>query len=332
MKLKRIFKWSAGVLLLVLFGWFQIAYWTSTNDCNAQAQGELMKAIKVCEYGGPKALQLADVARPVPSDKQILVRVHAASLNPVDGHMIRDSVIKRLISVSRKPRQTAFGIDCAGTVEAVGKEVTQLKPADEVFGASKGTLAEYVCGSEHAFVTKPNNITFEQAASVPVAALTALQGLRDHGKIKPGQEVLINGASGGVGTFAVQIAKAYGAEVTGVCSTRNVDLVRSLGADHVIDYTKEDFTQRAERYDMIFDNVNNHSFDARRRILKPNGTCVLVGIGGAGWQPGKGKRIMGALMALIRSQFTEEKFVGFIAKTKRDDLAALRDLMQEGKV
>jgi NADPH:quinone reductase-like Zn-dependent oxidoreductase len=332
MKLKRFAKWSALTLLVVGFIWFQIAYWTSTNDCNAPVKGEPMTAIEVCEYGAA-GLQLADVAKPTPTDNQVLVRVQAASLNPADGHMIRGSAIGRLFGGLRKPRQTAFGIDFAGTIEAVGKNVTELKAGDEVFGTSKGTLAEYVCASERASVTKPSNITFEQAGCVGVAALTALQGLRDHGKIAPGDNVLINGASGGVGTFAVQIAKAFGAEVSAVCSTRNVELVRSLGADHVIDYTKGDFTETAERYDILFDNVGNHSFEERRRILKPDGVCVLVGIGGAGWQPGKGKRIVGALTALLQARWkTEQKFVGFIAKTKKDDLAVLRDLMQEGKV
>jgi NADPH:quinone reductase-like Zn-dependent oxidoreductase len=334
-KLKSVLKWSVRVilvaLLLSILAVF-IAYWTSTNDCNAPAQGELMKAIKVCEYGGPAGLRLRETAKPVPGDDQVLLRVRATSLNPVDGHMIRGSYIGRLFGGLRKPRQTAFGTDCAGIVEAVGKNVTTLKPGDEVFGTAKGTLAEYVCASERGLVTKPNNITFEQAGSVGVAGLTALQGLRDKGKIAAGQKVLINGASGGVGTFAVQIAKAFRAEVTGVCSTRNLELVRSIGADHIIDYTREDFTQTAERYDMLFDNVGNHSFEERRRILKPKGICVVVGIGGAGWQPGKGKRIVGALTALLRSRFSEEKFVGFIAKIKKDDLTVLRDLMQAGKV
>jgi NADPH:quinone reductase-like Zn-dependent oxidoreductase len=319
---------AALLCVLLLF----VSYWRSTNDCNAPAQGELMKAIKVCEYGGPAGLRMAESAKPVPRDDQVLVRVRAASLNPADGHMIRGSTIGRLFGGLRKPRQTAFGIDFAGTIEVVGKNITQFKPGDEVFGASKGTLAEYVCAVERALVTKPDNITFEQAAGVGVAGLTALQGLRDNGKIAADHKVLINGASGGVGTFAVQIAKAFAAEVTAVCSTRNLEMVRSIGADHVIDYTKEDFTQTAERYDIIFDNVGNHSYEERRRILKPNGICVLAGIGGAGWEPGKGKRIVRALTTLLRSQFGEQKFVGFIAKTKSADLAVLRDFMQSGKV
>lgn len=336
MKLKRIFKWSAGVILFVLFIWFQIAYWTSTNDCGRPlpAGAEVMKAIKVCEYGTPDVLQLADVAKPVPNDNQILVRVRAASLNPADGHGVRSGLIGRLFGGLRKPRETAFGIDYAGVVEAVGRNVTEFKPGDEVFGGKKGALAEYVCGlADRGVVAKPANISFEQAGGVAVAGVTALQGLRDKGQIKPGQKVLINGASGGVGTFAVQIAKAFGAEVTGVCSTRNVEMVRSLGADHVIDYTKENFTEGSARYDLIFDLVGNHSFSARRRVLTPTGICVLGGIGGAG--PNQGQllpRIGGTFWAVFASKFVDQKFVFYIAQLKKADLEVLRGLMESGKV
>src|SRR5213075_1437237 len=215
-----------------------------------------------------------------------------------DWHFIEGTpLIMRGLGVGlRKPKDTRLGVDYAGTVEAVGKNVTQFKPGDEVFGGRDGALAEYVCAlAGRGVALKPPNITFEQAASVPVGAITALQGLRDKGKIQSGQKVLVNGASGGVGTFAVQIAKSFGAEVTGVCSTRNVDLVRSLGADHVIDYTKEDFTKGERLYDLIFDLVGNHSFSERRRILNPNGICVMAGLGGAGWHEGFASRLLGEL-------------------------------------
>ena len=336
MKLKRVFKWSAGVILLVLFVWFQFAYWTSTNDCGRPipAGVEVMKAIQLCEYGTPDVLQLADVAKPVPNDNQVLVRVRAASLNPVDGHGVRSGLIGRLFGGLRKPKETSFGTDYAGVVEAVGKNVTEFKPGDEVFGGKKGAQAEYLCAlADRAVVTKPANITFEQAGGVGVAGITALQGLRDKGQIKAGQKVLINGASGGVGTFAVQIAKAFGAHVTGVCSTRNVEMVRSLGADHVIDYTKENYTEGPARYDLIFDLVGNHSFSDRRRVLTPKGICVLGGVGGAG--PNQGQmlpRIGGTFWAVLASKFGDQKFVFYIAQLKKADLEVLRDLMQAGKV
>src|SRR3989440_910389 len=281
---KRIVKWTVAVILLVLIGWLFIAYWTSTNDCNRNAATPTnpMKAIFSCEYG-VENLQLREIERPTPKDNEVLVRVRAASINPVDGHMIRGAWLMRPISGMRKPKDTRFGTDYSGIVEAIGKDVTNFKPGDEVFGAKNGAVADYICvKADRAIVMKPNNITFEQAGSVAIAGLTALQGLRDKGHIQTGQKVLINGASGGVGTFAVQIAKAFGAEVTAVCSTRNVDLIKSIGADRVIDYTKEDFTKTDQHYDMIYDLVGNHSFSERRNILKPNGICVLAGIGGAG--------------------------------------------------
>src|SRR6266403_1684996 len=258
--LKRILKWTTAVALLVLIGWLFIAYWTSTNDCERSAVTPTnpMKAILNCEYG-VENLQLRDIEKPTPADNEVLVRVRAASVNPVDGHTIRGGWLMRPMSGMRKPTNIRFGTDFAGVIEAVGKDVTDFKPGDEVFGAKNGAVADYVCvKADRAIVMKPNNITFEQAGSVAVAGLTALQGLRDKGHIQTGQKVLINGASGGVGTFAVQIAKAFGADVTAVCSTRNVDLVKSIGADRVIDYSKEDFTRSDQRYDVIFDNVCNH--------------------------------------------------------------------------
>jgi NADPH:quinone reductase-like Zn-dependent oxidoreductase len=332
--LKRIVKWSLAVVLLVLTGWLFIAYWLSTNDCdrNAATPTSPMKAILNCEYG-VENLQLRDIEKPTPSENEVLVHVRAASVNPVDGHTIRGGWLMRPMSGMRKPKNTRFGTDFAGVVEAVGKDVTNFKSGDEVFGAKNGAVADYICvKSERAVVAKPSNITFEQAGSVAVAALTALQGLRDKGRIQSGQKVLINGASGGVGTFAVQIAKAFGADVTAVCSTRNIDLVKSIGADHVIDYTKEDFTKTDQRYNMLYDLVGNHSFSERRRILTPNGICVLAGIGGAGVHPGTLGRIGRNFWNAFLSNFSNQKFVFYIAKLTKGDLNVLRDLMQSGKV
>jgi len=337
MRIKRILKWSTRAILVALILAFLvgfIAYWRSTNDCdhNTGAPANPMKAVVHCEYGGPEVLTLADVEKPVPTDNQVLVRVHAASLNPLDL-TIRGPLLLRPISGMRKPKDTRLGVDYAGTVEAVGKNVLQFKPGDEVFGGKNGAVAEYVCVlADRAVTLKPANMTFEQAASVPVAALTALQGLRDKGKIKVGQKVLVNGASGGVGTFAVQIAKSFGAEVTAVCSTRNVDMVRSIGADYVIDYTKEDFTKTDQRYDLIFDLVGNHSFPERRRILNPNGVCVMAGLGGAGWHDGMAGRLLGELNAYVGSWFVSQKFIAYIAEFNKADMANLGDLMRDGKM
>jgi len=291
-----------------------------------------MKAAVYTRYGPPDVVQLADVEKPVPADNEVLISVRAASLNPVDGHLMRGPLPLRLMTGLGKPRSGRLGVDVAGHVEALGRNATQFKPGDEVFGACRGALAEYACTPASRLVMKPNKVTFEQAASVPIAGLTALQGLRDKGKIRPGQRVLINGASGGVGTFAVQIAKSFGTDVTGVCSTRNVDMVRSIGADRVIDYTKEDFTESGQRYDLIFDNVSNHSFSARLRILSPNGICVLAGIGGAGSHEGQWARLRGSLKALAGSWFVSQKFVTFIARITQEDLTILSELMEAGKV
>src|SRR5437016_9593191 len=282
MKIKRILKWSALAILLILFAWFEFAYWTSTNDCDQKtgAPTHPMKAIRYCEYGPPdEVLKLEQAEKPVPNDNQILVRIRAVSLRFFDGGMLQGGV-GRLVFGLRKPKNTTPGSDFSGTVEAVGTNVTEFKPGDEVFGVRAGALAEYICVRRNGAVAlKPANTNFEQAASIPTA-LVSLQGLRDTARLQAGQKVLINGASGGVGTFAVQIAKAFGAEVTGVCSTKNLAMVRSLGADHVIDYTKEDFTKGEERYDVILDNVPNHSLSECRRILNPEGKYVLIGGGG----------------------------------------------------
>ena len=334
MKWKRILKWSALAILLILFAWFEFAYWTSSNDCGRSipAGSERMKAIRYCEYGSPDdVLRLEQVEKPVPNDNQILVRVRAVSLRFFDGGMLEGG-IGRLIFGLRKPKNTCPGSDFSGTVEAVGRNVTEFKPGDEVFGVRAGALAEYICVRQAgAVVSKPTNVTFEQAASLPTA-LVALQGLRDTGRVKAGQKVLINGASGGVGTFAVQIAKDFGAEVTGVCSTKNLELVRSIGADHVIDYTKEDYTKGDQRYDVIYDLVNNRSFSERRRVLKPGGICVLAGIGGSGMHKDTLFNMAGALTASLRSKFANEKFVTFGVDINKKDLGILRDLSEGGKV
>src|SRR5436190_11933141 len=335
MRLKRILKWSARVILVALVLGFLvgfIAYWRSTNDCEHMAALNVpMKAIRFCEYGSPEVLKFEDVEKPVPNDDQVLIKVRAASLNFIDPGVMRGPWPIRPLSGLRKPEKTRLGTDVAGQVEAVGKNVTQFKAGDEVFGAARPSLAEYACARERALVIKPANVTFEQAGSVAWAGFTALQGLR-HANIQPGQKVLINGATGGVGTFAVQIAKLLGAEVTGVCSTQKVDLVRSIGADHVIDYTQEDFTKGDQRYDVIFDNVNNHFFSDRRHVLTPNGICVLAGIGGAGLHPETWGRVVGTFKANRLSRFVRQKFVRYVTTLNKEDLKLLSDLMQTGKV
>ena len=335
MKVKRILKRGAMAILIVLFVWIQFAYWTSTNDCgrSVPAGAERMKAVRYCEYGPPdKVLKVEQVEKPVPNDNQLLVRVRAVSLRFYDGGMLEGSVPGRLVFGLRKPKNTIPGSDFAGTVEAVGRNVTEFKVGDEVFGVRAGALAEYICVRRNGAVSlKPANVNFEQAASIPTA-LVALQGLRDTARVKAGQKVLINGASGGVGTFAVQIARAYGAEVTGVCSTRNRDLVRSLGADHVIDYTKEDYTKGDHRYDVIYDLVNNHSFAERRRVLKPGGICVLAGVGGSGMHEETLSRFIGVFTASLRSKFGNKKFPIFGVDINKEDLGVLRDLTESGKI
>ena len=335
MKIKRILKWSVIVIVLALLVWFQIAYWTSTNDYDRQtaAPNHPMKAIVYSDYGLSN-LKLENIEKPVPNDDQILVKVRAASINPYDWHFVEGTpYIMRMMGVGlRKPKDIQLGVDFAGTVEAVGKNVTQFKPGDDVFGGRGGAFAEYVCRrAEGAVALKPANLTFEQAASVNIAGITALQALRDKGKVQPGQKVLINGASGGVGTFAVQIAKTFGADVTGVCSTRNVDLVRSLGADHVIDYTKEDFAKGTERYDVILDNVPNHSLSECRRILTPNGKYVMIGGGGPNdsrWVGPFGR----VIKTMVLSPFTSQKMGMMMADANGKDLTILADMMQSGKL
>src|SRR3989454_8673803 len=237
-----------------------------------------MKAIVCTQYGSPDVLRLKEVEKPAPKEDEVLVTIHAASANPLDWHLMRGSPFRaRLGGGLRKPKDPRLGVDIAGRVEAVGNNVTQFQPGNEVFGTLKGGFAEYACAREDRLALKPANNSFEEAAAAPVVAFTALQGLRDKGKIQPGQKVLVNGASGGVGTFAVQIAKSFGTEVTGVCSTRNLDMVRSIGADHVIDYTREDFTKSGQRYDLILAVNGYHSISAYKRALHPEGVYVMTG-------------------------------------------------------
>ena len=332
---KRILKWTGGVILVALIAWAFIAYWTSTNDCEryAAVPANPMKAVVYCDYGVPN-LKLQEIEKPTPADDQLLVKVRAASVNPLDWHFIEGTpYVMRAMGVGlRKPKDTRLGVDFAGTVEAVGKNVTKFKPGDEVFGGRDGAFAEYVCVREsRAVALKPANVTFEQAASVPIAGITALQGLRDKGKVQPGQKVLINGASGGVSTFAVQIAKSFGADVTGVYSTRNVDLVRSIGADHVIDYTKEDFTKSDQRYDVMYDTVGNRSLLECRRILTPKGKAVMIGGGGPGDQGLIGP-LVGPIKLLMLSPFVSQEMGTFLAELNQKDLTFLADLMESGKV
>jgi NADPH:quinone reductase-like Zn-dependent oxidoreductase len=333
--LKLRYKIANGILIVVAVATISLALVLShESDCvPAPAiadNAELMKAIVYRCYGSPDVLEFEDVAKPTPADGEVLVKVHAAAVNPLDWHYMRGSpYFVRLGSGLGAPKDSRIGVDFAGTVEAVGKDVRQFKPGDEVFGGRNGAFAEYVVVPEdRALVPKPSNVTFEQAASVPIAAVTALQALRDKGKIESGQRVLINGASGGVGTFAVQIAKSFGAEVTGVCSTRNVEMVKSIGADHVIDYTKADYTESGKQFDLIIDNVGNHSLLANRRVLSPKGILVIVGGSSGNWLG----PLMRPIKALMLSPFVGQEFVLILAQMRKDDLAILGDLMQDGKV
>ena len=295
----------------------------------AVLQASMMKAIVRDTYGSPDVLELAEVEKPELPDDRILVRVHAASVARGDWYALTGIYVGRAEMGLRKPKSRLMGGDFAGTIEAVGREVTDFQPGDEVFGARSGALAEYVAARTTAVALKPADVTFEEAAAVATSAITALQGLRDKGRLQPGQKVLINGASGGVGTFAVQIAKALGADVTAVCSTRNVDLVRSLGADHVVDYMRDDFTRSDERYDLLFDNAGSRSWRECKRVLKPHATVVLVG-------GQMGSRLFGPMGHVIRmrvaSMFSSRKAGFFIAKFNKADMEILRELLEDGKV
>lgn len=290
-----------------------------------------MKAIVYCNYGPPDVLKCEEIEKPTAGGDEVLIKVRAASVNPLDWRLMRGgSYLARVLFGLRKPTITEPrrpGRDVAGEVEVVGRNVTHFKPGDQMFGICHGAFAEYACASEAKLAKKPSNISFEQAASVPVAALTALQGLRDKGQIRPGHKVLINGAAGGVGTFAVQVAKWFDADVTGVCSTRNVDMVRSIGADHVIDYTQEDFTKGTQRYDLIFDCIANHSLSACRRVLSANSRCVITGGPSDAWIV-----LIRALGAVVLSRFVSQKFLMFITSVNKKDLNIIGELMAAGKV
>jgi NADPH:quinone reductase-like Zn-dependent oxidoreductase len=280
---------------------------------------------------GPPDVEVREIDKPVPTDDEVLVRVRAASLNLADWYAVTGRPYVGRISMGlRKPKDTRLGTDYAGQVEAVGGNVTEFQPGDEVFGGRTGALAEYVCAREdRAIVPKPANVTFEEAAAVPVAAITALQGLRDKGQLQPGQKVLINGASGGVGTFAVQIAKALGADVTAVCHTRNMETARSLGADHVVDYTEEDFTRSDERYDLLLDIAGGRSWSDCRRVLSPQATLVVVG-------GPRSNRLLGPLGGVVRLRLgalrSSRKVVFFIAKLVKEDMLVLQELLEAGKL
>jgi NADPH:quinone reductase-like Zn-dependent oxidoreductase len=290
----------------------------------------LMKAIVFRCYGSPEVLELVEIGMPAPADDEVLVKISAASVNPLDWHYMRGSpYLMRLGIGLGAPDDTGMGVDFAGTVVKVGKNVTRFQLGDEVFGGGNGAFAEYMAiGEDRALALKPANVSFTQAASAPIAAITALQALRDLGKIRAGHKVLINGASGGVGTFAVQIAKSFGAEVTGVCSTRNLEMVRSIGADYVIDYTREDYTDSGKQYDLIIDNVGNHSLLENRQALTPDGIFVIVGGPKGDWLG----PLMGPVKAMLLSPFVSQEFVLILAEMRQDDLAILGDLMQAGTV
>ena len=286
-----------------------------------------MKAIVYTQYGSPDVLQFTEVAKPTPADDEVLIKVRAASVNPLDWRLMRGKplFVRLMTGGLRKPKITRPGVDVAGQVEAVGRNVTQFKPGDDVFGGCRGAFAEYVCVIEDKLALKPANISFEDAAAVPVAALSALQALRDKGRIQRGHNVLVDGASGGVGTFAVQIAKSFGAEVTAVCSTTKVDTARSIGADHVIDYTREDFTQSGQRYDLILAANAYHSIFDYRRALSQNGIYVLVG---GGWAQILQAMLLGPLLSLIG----RKKMHFFVAKINQKDLVILKDFLETGKI
>jgi NADPH:quinone reductase-like Zn-dependent oxidoreductase len=294
-----------------------------------------MKAIVYENFGSPDVLRCQEIEKPLPADDEVLIKVRAASVNPLDWKLMKGGpFLLRLLLGLRKPKLKRPGVDVAGEVEAVGRNVTEFQAGDPVFGTCVGAFAEYATsksakGMKSALVLKPENVTFEQAAAAPVAALTALQGLRDKGRIQPGQSVLVNGAAGGVGTFAVQIARSFGANVTAVCSARNVEMVRSIGADQVIDYTRQDFIRGAQRYDIVFDCVGNHSFSACRRVLKPKG--IFVGVG-APSDASLSRLLAGLIAALALSLFVSQKMVFFIAKVNQHDLSTVRDLMATGRV
>jgi len=291
-----------------------------------------MKAIVCHRYGGPEMLQVEDVEKPAPGDGEVLIQVRAAALNALDWHLLRGHPpLFRLMSGLRRPKHSRPGHDVAGRVESVGRAVTRFRPGDDVFGLCRGALAEYAVTKESSLAAKPANVSFEEAAAVPVAGLTALQGLRDAARIQPGQRVLINGATGGVGTFAVQIAKSLGADVTAVCGARNVELVHSIGADRAVDYGREDFTRSGVRYDVIYDLVANHSFLACRRALVPRGMLVPAGLGGADGRKAI-RRLARAPIGALVARFVGQKMVFYMTRQNQADLVTLAGLLASQEV
>lgn len=333
--MKLRYRIASGLLVFVAVAISTLGLVLSHNsECSTapavSGDAETMKAVVYRCYGSADVLEYADVEKPAPADDEVLVKVHAASINPLDWHYMRGTpYFMRLGSGLGAPDNTSMGVDFAGTVTAVGKTVSRFKAGDEVFGGRSGAFAEYVTvRADRALVLKPANVTFGQAASVPIAAITALQALRDTGQLHSGQKVLINGASGGVGTFAVQIARSFGAEVTGVCSTRNIEMVKSIGADFVVDYTKENYTESGKRYDLIVDMVGNHSLLANRRVLTPDGRFVIVGGAKGDWLG----PLMAPIKALILSPFVSQQFAMMISEFNQKDLTFLANLMRDGKM
>jgi len=334
--MKLRYKIAGGFLLVLTVALSALAFTISYNSACEPApaiadDAERMNAIIYRCYGSADVLELEEVEKPVPGDNEVLVKIKAAAVNPLDWHYMRGSpYIMRLIGAGiGKPEDTRLGVDFAGRVEAVGSGVTGFKPGDDVFGGASGAFAEYVTIAEdRGLVLKPANISFEQAASVPIAAITALQALRDKGQIQPGQKVLINGASGGVGTFAVQIAKSYGAEVTAVCSGRNEEMVRSIGADHVINYKQQDYTEGGQQYDLILDMIGNHSLSKNRNVMKPGGKLILIGGAKGDWVG----PLMGPIKAMMYSPFVDQEFIMFIANMDKQDLGDIGELMKSGIV
>jgi len=334
--MKFRYKIGGSLLMLIGIGLLSLMYALSHNsECVTgpapPTNSLLMKAVTYNCYGSADVLQVSKVRKPEAEDDEVLVKVHAAAVNPLDWHYMRGTpYVMRVESGLGAPKDTRLGVDFAGTVESVGDMVTRFKPGDEVFGGAVGAFGEYVTVRESgAIALKPANVTFEQAASIGIAAITALQGLRDKGAIEAGHKVLINGASGGVGTFAVQIAKFLGAEVTGVSSTRNLDMVRALGADHVIDYTQENFTESGKRYDLILDMVSNQSLSDIRRVLNPEGTLVIIGsISDGNWTG----PLAQPLKAFVVAPFVSQDLVMLLAELKQEDLVFIAELMQAGEV
>ena len=333
--MKLRYKIAGSFLILVMLGISVLAVMLSHSSAcppasSMASNADPMQAVVYRCYGSPDVLQLETVEKPVPADNEVLVKIKAAGVNPLDWHYMRGSpYIMRLGTGLGKPDDTRLGVDFAGTVEAVGKNVTQYKPGDDVFGGGSGAFADYlIIAEDRGLALKPVNMSFEQAASVPIAALTALQALRNKGQLQAGQKVLINGASGGVGTFAVQIAKLMGAEVTGVCSARNAEMVRSIGADHVIDYKNENYTEGAHHYDLIIDMIGNHSLSDNRQVLTPEGIFVIIGGGKGNWLG----PLMGPVKASVYSPFVDQDFVLLMAQMRKDDLITLADLMTTGEI